>query len=468
MSRITYLATDYLAPQLGLLGERRRDGVLPAASALSLVHHPLAVAAGVNGVFFVVYWLPELGGGWGSDLLLGQIAPLASKELTSHSIPLVAAQADRSGLAAAYLLSAGLALPPLARARHWLARLALWPLTYLGVLCCLVIALGLVVRGELGESLLGVVLLGTWAGTAAATTWRSLWVDVDRLPLRPTTGIGWLLATYAVLTPLPVAVGRALLAPDLRQAALEVRDSDFALRWSALITPATLPLYLAGVLAAVMVALAYLLVPPVRTARRGRALATLGVVALALAVVGVWGGTAGAGRVSELRTASPAEAMTFRCGSWVTDPAGQPAESIVAAGASCRRLTGLVGYRLVATRELAGSVSPVSATTPEGLVVRSRQLAARYGPMLVVATTRRFDNRPDELVGVRASDLALRWSFRCPGAGPFRLRFAGADGGDDAAAGRISGRRDGRVAVVDCTESPGTGAVRLDPAGRVR
>lgn len=470
MSRITYSAADYVAPELGVLGERRGAGVLPAAAALAGVHIPLAISGTVTGLFFVAYWLPELGGVAGFDLVLGQLAPLASKELTSESTPLVAAQADRTGLTAAYLLVASLVLPPLARARHWLVRLTLWPVTYLGVLCCLVSALGVAVRGQLGDTLLGVLLLAVWAAAAAVTTWRSLWVDVDRLPRRSTTGIGWLLAAYAVVTPVPIAVGRRLFAPDLRSAALEMRDGGFALRWSALISPGTLPLYLSGVLVAAVVALAYLLVPPRRAVRSVRVWVATGIAVLCLALTGAWGAAAGAHRVEELRTASPAATMTFRCGSWVVRPPGGPAETLVGTGATCRRLASYVGYRKTATRELAGSISPVAAATPEGRRVPNRILIARYGPVLVVATTRRFDNRPDELVGLRRADLALLWSYRCPGGVPFRLRFAGADGGDDPAAGRISARGEGPVTVVACSERPDApvGLLRLDARGRPR
>lgn len=458
MSRISYLATEAGPPELGSLGERHRRGVLPPATALALVHVPLVISVGVNGLFFLAYWLPEISLFWGHEALLGQLAPLASKELTSQSTPLVAAQGDRSGLAPAYLLLAALALPVLARSRTWLARLALWPVSWLALICSLVVLLGLAVRGELGSSLLGVLLLAVWMVAAVTTSWRSLWVDVDRLPRRPDR-VGWLLGTYALLGLLPVAVGRQLFAPELRQAAAEVQDGSFALRWTALITPASVPLYLAGVLVGLLLTLAYRLVPPALTARTRRIGVVLLAAAVCLVLAGAVGAVAGARRAEQLRTDSPAATMAFRCGSWVDHPAGRTAESVIASGATCRRVTGYLGFRQTGTRELYGSLSPIRATTPEGREVSTEVVAGRYGPTLVVATTSRLDNRPDELVGMRVGDLAELWRFRCPDDEDFRMRFAGADGGDDPAAGRLTGPREGAGVVVGCK----LGQLRLDP-----
>ncbi|MFP5283486.1 MAG: hypothetical protein ACLGIF_08565 [Actinomycetes bacterium] len=463
MSRISYRVEEAESPTLGSLGDRRAGGALTGRYALALVHVPLAISLSVNAVYFVFYWQPEFAHFWGYDALLSQVAPLASKELTSQSTPLVAVQVDRSGWAAAYLLLAALALPPLARARHWWVRLALWPVSYLAVLCGVVLVLGVLVRGQLGTSLLGVLLLGVWGLAAVVTTWRSLWVEVESLPARP-VGVGWLLAAYAVLNPLPVAVGRRLFAPELREAALAVRDGGFALRWSALITPATLPLYLAGVLVGVLVSLVYLLLPPPRTARPRRTAAVVVAVVLALALCGAWASTRGADRVQELRTGSPVDTMAFSCGSTVDRPPGRPARSLIGGGAGCRRLSSYLGYQRIGTRELPGSLSPVKASTPEGQPIAGSWLGTFYGSTLVVVTTDRLDNQPDTLVGLSTADLAELWQYRCRDGQPFGVRFAGSDGIEDRTAGRFGTRREGRGVLVAC----GDVRVRLDPrTGRV-
>lgn len=463
MSRISSLTADPGPPQLGALGERRPRGAPSPATALALLHVPAAISLSVNGLFFVVYWLPEIGRFWGHELLLSQVAPLASKELTSQSTPLVLAQADRGGLVPAYLLVAALALPVLARSRHWLVRLALWPLTGLAVVGGLIVGLGVAIRGELVASLLGLLLLAAWLAAAVIVTWRSLWVDVIRLPRRPVR-VSWLLSAYALLGLLPVAVGRALFAPELGLAAGTVQEGSFALRWSALLTPATLPLYLAGLLVGVLLLLGYRLVPPVLTTRPRRAGVALVAAAVCLGLCGAWGSAAGARRAEQLRADSPAATMAFGCGAWVDHRAGRVAESVIMTGSSCRRATAYLGYRQLGTRQLYGSASPVRAVTPEGREVSTDVVAARYGSTLVVAITSRQDDRPDELAALGVGDMAELWRFRCPDDENFRLRFAGADGGDDAAAGHLTGAREGAQVVVGCKR----GLLRLDPqTGRV-
>ena len=118
-------------------------------------------------LFFVFYWVPEFDGFPGATFLLTQLSPLAAKGLTTQGQSLVPIQDGRSGLVAGFLLLAALAIPPLARARFWLARLLLVPLFYLAAIGGLVTLLTTLVRGQLGVTLLGLALMLVWIVTAA-------------------------------------------------------------------------------------------------------------------------------------------------------------------------------------------------------------------------------------------------------------------------------------------------------------
>lgn len=444
---------------LGNLGREDRHAKRRAAeTALEYVYVPAVISVMAFWLFFTAHWVPEFQSFPGARFVLEQLAPLASKELTSGGQPLVASQAGHSGAAAAYLLFASLLFAPLARSRYWLARLVLWPLTYAAAIAATVSVLGVVLRGRLGADLLGVLLLVVWVLAAGITTWRSLWVDIDDLPLRP-AGVVWLLGVFALVNPVPVALGRALFAPELRTAALEMVDNSLSLRWPVLLAPATAWVYLSGLLLGVLYWACYLLWPPRRTRK-----ATLPVVALVGAVVGVLvigpqAADSAARRLGVVRTQSPAADLSFTCGSWTQEPSRQPVQTLVVAGLGCGRLVAFSGYREVASRDFAESLSRVDAETFAGEDIDGRVVGAQYGPVVSVAAVEPGRGRPTVLLGLRVSDAAELWRFRCPPRGTVKLRFAGVPTGDDAASGRQTLRGERPGVLVDC----GGRTVRLDP-----
>ena len=390
--------------------------------------------------------------------MLGQFAPLASKELTSGSQPLVIGQVDRSGLPTAFLLVVSLMLAPLARARHWLARLSLWPLSYLAAIGAAVIVLSTLARGRLASDFLGVLLLAVWVSAAVVTTWRSLWVDIDDLPRRPAR-VGWLLGVFALLSPAPVALGRSLFAPELRDSAQALLDNDLTLRWAALLTPATALVYLSAVLLATLVWAGYMLWTPGRRTSRMPAVVVLAVALIALVVVAPQAALAADRRAEVIRTQSPDEEIGFTCGTWTERPRDRPAETLVVTGLQCKRVTAYSGYREVSSIDLGVSLSPVRAETFDGRRISGRLVAAQYGPTLVLAGTDRLDNRATQLVGLRLANGAPLWRYPCAAEEPPRVRFAGSSAGDATEAGRVTLRGERAAVVVDC----GRGAIRLDP-----
>ncbi|MET0694863.1 MAG: hypothetical protein ABWY56_13100 [Propionibacteriaceae bacterium] len=451
--------SDPRALHLGGLASRRRHASgVSAAEALSLVHVPAIISVGAGCLFFVVFWVPEFASFPGAQFVLEQFAPLVSKELTSQSEAVVPSQVGHLGLPAAFMLLVSLLLAPLARSRWWLARLALWPLTYLSVISAVVTVLGVLVRGSLGANFLGTALLAVWAVVAVRLTWRSVGVDVETLPARPAKVL-WLLGLFALVNPLPVALGRRVFAPELRTAAASVTQNDLTLRWAALLTPTTALVYLSGVLLGVLFWCVYLLGPPRQTTRVVTVAALAVGAVVALLFLGPAAHRSGEHRAEEIRTQSPSQEVSFTCGSWAQQRPGLPAQTLVVSGLSCKRLTSFTGYHEVVTRETEVSLSPVRIDGMNGERISGKLVGAQYDGLVVLAATDRLDNRATEVVGLRLTDAITVWRFACVNEDLARLRFAGASDGDDSTAGRVTLPGESPAVVMAC----GPGTIRLDP-----
>ncbi len=448
------------APELGLIGENRKRPLPTARQALAYAHVPLAISGTVWWLFFIAYWIPEFHNFPGADFLLTQLSPLASPGLSSQGQAVVAIQADRTGVMAGFLLLAAIALPPLCRTRYWLARLGLVVISYLAVVAVAVSLLGVIVRGQLRDTALGVIGLLVWIIAALITSWRSVWVDVATLPIRPKRAL-WLLALYALFVPAPLAVGRWLFSPELRGAALSVLDSGLTLRWAALLTPISVPLYLAGLTVGVLVACGYAYVPPRWPGTRRRTPILVGVPALVLLLIASsTASAAGPGRVAHLTTASPADDVTFSCGHWINDQMlGEPTRTLIVTGVHCDHATSYSGYRRTGGSPLDGSLLPIRATLPDGTPLTSKFVSARYGDIVVMATTTRLDARTDTLVAIRLSDGGRAWRFSCVDGRPLGVRFAGGSDPVDATAGRITHGEEPDAVEATCSD----GDHRLDP-----
>ncbi|MBA3529874.1 MAG: hypothetical protein H0T91_11325, partial [Propionibacteriaceae bacterium] len=260
-------------------------------------------------------------------------------------------------------------------------------------------------------------------------------------------------------------VGRALFAPELRSAAVSVLHNDFTLRWAALLTPVTALVYLCGISVGALVWAGYLLWPPRRVSRRRGPVAMLVLAMACLVTVGPLAARLAEDRAEAIRTESPADEIGFTCGEWAQRPPGRPAQTLIVTGLTCRRVTTFTGYHELTTGETASSLSPVNVETLDGRRISGQIVAAQYGDVLAVAATDRIDNRATEVLGLRLDDAAQLWRFSCPPSRTLALRFAGAPGGDDQAAGRLTLKGEQASVIVDC----GQGAVRLDPrTGRTR
>jgi hypothetical protein len=464
VTKITYTNPRAVRPDVGSLGPSTAERAEDSRKIRIAATIPLVISLGAQWVFFIHYWIPETSAFPAHELWLTQLSPLASAALTSEGQPQVQAQNGQWGLPALVLLVCAFALFWLSRTRHWLGRTAMLAPAALGLVAALASVIALAVKGEVRSTIVGVALLITWVWSAG---YAALHGFLDNLA--PTPPKTWhsglpLLAAYAIVGLAPIAVGRWLFAPELRDAAAALQNNT-ALRLAALWTSSTALLYLCGLLIGVAVWVAYQAWPPRRDAAfLGRCLIVIGILIVTGAVG--WPATALAEkRVDQLTYASPAEEVHFACGSWILDqPTAvsqqrEPMKTLVINGFTCQTVTAFSGYQQLSTHTLPVSLSPVIARTPEGASISGRIVAAQYGDILVVAGSDRFDRYANELLGIGLTDSAELWRYSCEHGPPMGVRFANVPGGDSPAAGHIT---QGEVAPEVVTSCDGQ-IVRINP-----
>jgi hypothetical protein len=452
---------------------RQRD----PRKALQWAYLPMAIVLVVNAVFFVAFWVPEFARFPGHDWLFNQLAPLASTSLTSQDQPIAHVQVGRGSLIPTFLLLASLPLPALFRARQWQLRLVIPALFgYVGAMGLVITALGLLARGHFLDTFLGLALMAAWVAAVGVTVYRLVWVNTDDLPRRPSRVL-WIVVLVALLHPLAIAIGRRIFAPEMRTAAAELLASgQDALQYAALVTPATIAVYLSGV-AVVLVGWAwYMLIPPWQPLRTpwvrkrdtdkppallGPRLLVLGLSVALLAVTGAMASYGGQARAQHIALGSPVDDLALTCASWTLQPDTGPAQTLALSGSECNTVTAFRGFAQVGQQRLGERFSPVRAETPDGTSIKGRVVAAQYGSMVVAASTDDdgFDSAPDQLQGIRVADGQRVWTFRCDDDGELKLRFAVAALGDDPTTGRITEFAEKPSVVAACSNT----TVSLNP-----
>jgi hypothetical protein len=461
-TRALYADPHAPAPSLSPVGvpERPDDRGRMVTRVRVAAAVPLVVGLGVHLLFVVAYWIPETSAFPAHDWWLSQLSPLVAETLTSAGEPQVEAQWRQPGLGGVLLLLAAVTLFVLTRRPRLLGPGAALLPAASGALVALVMAVALVVGGQPAGSGLTLLLLALWVTTAGYAALAGLLVDAESYRERRWRHGTVLLGAYAVVGPAPTAVGRALFAPGLRDAAATLQDNTVALRLAALAHGSTLLLYLSGLLVGVAAWAAYQCWPPRRDLRTGlRVLILVGSLVLTALV-----GSAAVGpaerRAAQIRQDSPADSAHFSCGAARLErPAGSggPARTLVISGLTCTTLTTYEGYRQVTTRELPFSLAPVTVRDPDGRRLSGRVVSAQYGPTLVLAGSGRIDAAADQLLAVAVDDGHARWRWTCEDRRPLRLRFSGVPGGDVPERGQVG---TGRPAVlVVC----GDRTTRLDP-----
>lgn len=457
-----YADPDAPLPALTPVGvpERADDRARFVTRVRVMASVPLAIGLAVHLLFLVAYWVPETSAFPAHDWWLAQLAPLVSESLTSAGQPQVEAQERQPGLGGVLLLLAAVALFVLNRRPRLLGPGAALVPAAAGTLVALVMAVALLVGGQPSASGLTLVLLALWVAAAGYAALAGLLVDPEAYRERLWQHGAVLLAAYAVVGPVPTAIGRALFAPDLRDAAAALQGNTEALRLAALANGTTLLLYLSGLLVGVAVWAAYQCWPPRRDLRTGWRVLILVTALVLTALVGSAAVGPAERRAARLLQDSPADAVHFTCGTAALDRADgpqTPARTLVITGITCTRLTTFVGYRQLTTRELPFSLAPVTVRDPDGRRLTGRVVSAQYGSTLVLAGSSRVNSAADELVAVAVDDGRERWRFTCQDRRPIRLRFTGVPSGDAPERGHAAA---GRPAVaVTCADR----VTRLDP-----
>lgn len=461
-----YAQPTAVAPVLGGVGvpedDDDRQRLVLRVRAASAV--PAVITVGVHWIFLITYWIPETSAFPAHDWWLTQLSPLVAESVTSAGHGQVPAQAQLAGAFGELLLVCALALLLLARHPRRLGQSAVLVPAALGTAVSVVLLLVVVVGGHARSSGVSILLLVAWVAAAAYASVFSLLLDLGGTrPRRWSNGVP-LLAVYAVIGPAPVAVGRALFGPELRDVAATLEQNTVALRLSALTTPSTLLLYLAGLLLGVAVWAAYQCWPVRRDLGM---LVRIAVFVAAVALTGVVGDAAGRSahdRATQLRQTSPAGSIHRGCGaSALASPDGVdagPVHTVAVTGLHCRSVTTFAGYRQLGTHTVDFSLFPVTARSPDGRKLAGRPVGAQYGDVLVLVGTSRLDTGADRIAAFRVSDAELLWQFSCTDRPALRVRFARVPGGDDAARGHVTARERRAQVVGLC----GATTVRFDPA----
>jgi hypothetical protein len=427
---------------------------------------PLAVLLGVQWIFLVAGGLPE------TDALPAQAWWLEQ---------LGALSALRHPVTAGLLLVCSAVLTLLVRRGQRLGRASLVVPAVTGTAVVLVLLTEQAVRGMAAGALAVIVLLVWLALTWWAVAHAVLAGVAPREPVTSRTG-ALLVAAWVVLLPGPLALGRWLLAPDLRTEAALLAGNSVALRFSALLTSASVRLYLFGALLVLVAWLGFQCWPRAGGPRRWRWYAALALSFVALLELWWTAQTVSAQRVTELRYGSPVPDLHFTCATWVYPPASDapaetPTETVAVSGSGCATVTAYVGYHQRGTTATGVSVSPVALRGPavgapddsSGRPSLTRPavgpagapqplVGARYDDdVVVLAGSNRFDRTADQLVAVPLRGGPELWRFVCGDKREVRARFAG--GQRDPGSSATAAGEPGDVVVASC----GSRRLRLDP-----
>jgi len=377
-------------------------------SGPGVVAVPALISLSVQLVFFLAYWIPETSTFPQRTWWLTQLSPLASPVLTSAGHAQVPAQEVQSGVPGLLLLVFGVAVWLLSRTPHWVGRFATVVPVLGGLLVCVGTWVAYAVSAHARCPVVATALMVGWLAAAAYGSYRGLLSPPpERTAKTRRSGLAVLVA-YALVGPLPTAVGRCLFGSELRDAAAGLQGNTTAGRLAGLATGATIGLYVCGVLVGVLVWLFYQCWP-VRSWHPGRRRAVAMLVVIVLTGVASWPTmTAAARRTTTLMYASPAAEVKFGCGSRVLQTVAnstktRPTETMVVTGLGCRTVSFFTGYRQTASRTLAVGLSP-----------HGQLVSGQFGSTIVVTQSKRLDGRTTQLTALHTPDGAVQWEYRCP------------------------------------------------------
>lgn len=451
------------------LVERRRRAARAA-------RWPAALLGTANCALFTRLWLPETRGLPLLEPLLQQLEPLAAWPLLALGrIP----DGPPGGAVAGFALLAALTLGTASdRGGFW--RHLAPPAAAVLLLACLALLPDALADfpARIGAFFVLLACIG-FGGSVLSGRWRAHRAREADPYARPMPNAGAaatsaLLVFCLFLLP-PIALGRALLAPEVRERSAQLVDSGSSAAPLMLLSPATLLSLLGGVAAALVLwSLTRLLPPhrirafaaastkppyawpaePLRRRLTGPAVTAAVTIVAVVALVAPAADAQGAALVERSRSAAPSG---WGCTGWSAE--SLPGRHLLGAD-GCRRVDAYLGYERVAVGgEELGQAIGAELTTPEGERIARGPIAAVYDPLLVLVGSTREDGRADAVVGLRFEDASTAWRFSCPGGEPLRtVRLAGS-AQEDPWAGRQTLDEEGELVLVGCQD----GLHLLDP-----
>lgn len=228
-----------------------------AAEVRALSLAGLLIIVLTNAVLVTTAWIPELAVVPGYQQLVSQLSPLAAFD---PAVPWWPETATSAALPGAVLLLGASIVHLLMRHTGPVFRPVLIGAAAAVAIAAIVMVIVTLVSGDATANITGLLLIATTTVLVVLVAVRQAHVASDSLP-SPPRGARWLIVYLAVL-PLPLAVGRALQGQALAGAGYSVSGANSGVEFAALLTPASLLLYLVGATAGVVVWATVLLLPP--------------------------------------------------------------------------------------------------------------------------------------------------------------------------------------------------------------
>lgn len=423
-----------------------------AAAAAGYMRPALAILLAANLVYLVAAWVPETRMHSALSTVLGQLAPLVLPWVTGGA-PLAAGQWSSPALPQVGIMMSAVVLW-LGATRGGAYAVAAIPAAAVSVVAAGAVAVKCVSDGVLADTATGVLLAVVVAVLAVRSAGAIISGGTPKRSFGPSMK---LLIAYGVIAILPLAVGRAIFAPDVAHVRLLFGTTQ-TVGQQALTDESTPWLYAAGLSVGVVVWAGIRLLPPWGH-RPILGSALVGVVALGLGCITVGNHARAVSDDLDTVLASSHPQLWAACSSWWERTPPYRSIHLSPADGNCSHISTFAGETQTGSSDSAFVLWSDGVTTPEGQPITSPSPGALYGDVLVVPARTPDATGANAVVGVRLTDGQPAWQVQCAGGAVLTLRFAGA-ATDYPASGVITLPGESRSVVVGCPE----GALRLDPA----
>lgn len=432
---------------------------LTVLTTLSVI--PFKVLFWTSVLFFAVYWVPEMSGIPGLDVVLEQLSPLVSKGLVTQGASIVSVQSIFT-IPAGFSLLAATILAFVSRRVDAPSRMLVLPSAGILAISSFASVVVGVLSGYFQDCAVGLLTCVAIALCALTVIRKSARVNYHNADSKPLDLVSPL-AVFAVTLVGPIALGRFAFTDDVRQTAQSLVDAGEGWNWS-LFTWSTALQWTSGASVAISIVLALRFVPP-RATKSLIAPTILLILAVGLGgiVVGNMTREESNKHALTLATEHPSVDMVDACSSWWR--LSSPQLSIHVRGSGCDRISTFVGS--VRTSDVVTPFQYSSTgwwTTPEKAELDRGPVTGLYGDVLVAVGSVKGYDEAATVTGFNLSDGHPVWNWRCDNWIPFSVRLAGVTAGDEPSNGRLTMPGEGPAVVIECKGltvrlNPETGAI---------